>query len=604
MPLPLPRLLASCLLLLACCSPLQAAEPKVLRYAFPVAETGFDPAQVSDVYSRTVLANILEAPLTYDYLSRPARLKPQTAEALPTSSADHRTWTLRIRPGILFADDPAFGGKPRELTAQDYVYSVKRLYDPALKSPVLSQLENAGLLGLSELRRQAIKDKAPFPYDREVEGLRALDRYTLQFRLAEPAPRFAYVLADNPMLGAVAREVVEAYGDKIMAHPVGTGPFQLAEWRRSSRIVLERNPGFREQRYDEQAPADDARSQAIARQLQGRRMPMLDRVEISIVEESQPRLLGFLNAEHDLIDRLPPELSPLAIPNGQLAPHLARRGLLMERVTAVDVGYSYFGMEHPVVGGYTPGKVALRRAIGLAYDVQAEITQIRKGQMVPAQSIVPPLTSGYDPAFRSEMSQHDLARAKALLDLYGYVDRDGDGWRDQPDGQPLKIEYASQTDQASRALQELWRKAFGALAIRVEFKIAKWPEQLKASRTGKLMMWGLAWSAITPDSSYMLDLMYGPSKGQANHARFDLPRYNALFRRQAALPDGPERDAAIDEMKKLGVAWMPYKLIGHRVATDLLHPWVQGYRRHPFMREAWRYLDIDPARQAAGRPAP
>jgi len=368
--------------------------------------------------------------------------------------------------------------------------------------------------------------------------------------------------------------------------------------------VLERNPGFREQRYEEQAPADDARSQAIARQLQGRRMPMLDRVEISIVEESQPRLLGFLNAEHDLIDRLPPELSPLAIPNGQLAPHLARRGLLMERVTAVDVGYSYFGMEHPVVGGYTPEKVALRRAIGLAYDVQAEITQIRKGQMVPAQSIVPPLTSGYDPAFRSEMSQHDLARAKALLDLYGYVDRDGDGWRDQPDGQPLKIEYASQTDQASRALQELWRKAFGALAIRVEFKIAKWPEQLKASRTGKLMMWGLAWSAITPDSSYMLDLMYGPSKGQANHARFDLPRYNALFRRQAALPDGPERDAAIDEMKKLGVAWMPYKLIGHRVATDLLHPWVQGYRRHPFMREAWRYLDIDPARQAAGRPAP
>ena len=163
---------------------------KVLRYAFPVAETGFDPAQISDLYSRVVAGNIFEAPLTYDYLSRPARLTPQTAAAMPEVSSDYRTFTFRIRPGIHFADDPVFNGRARELVADDYVYAIKRHYDPKYKSPSLFQLENAKIVGLSELRATVLKDKTPFPYDVPVDGVRALDRYTLQVRLAAPSPRF------------------------------------------------------------------------------------------------------------------------------------------------------------------------------------------------------------------------------------------------------------------------------------------------------------------------------------------------------------------------------------------------------------------------------
>jgi ABC-type transport system substrate-binding protein len=253
------------------------------------------------------------------------------------------------------------------------------------------------------------------------------------------------------------------------------------------------------------------------------------------------------------------------------------------------------------VGGYEPHKVALRRAISLAYDVQQEIQQVRKGQAVPAQAIIPPLLTGFDPQLKTEMSDHDIARARALLDLYGYVDRDGDGWREQPNGQPLVIEYSSQPDQLSRQLQELWRKAMKAIDVRIDFKIAKWPEQLKASRAGKLMMWGVAWSAVNPDGSYFLDLVYGPNKGQANHSRFDLPAFNELYKRQFVMEDGPERDALMKQAKLLAVAYMPYKVTGHRVLTDLMHPQVVGYRRHPFLREFWRYVDIDPA--AAGRGA-
>jgi ABC-type transport system substrate-binding protein len=414
-------------------------------------------------------------------------------------------------------------------------------------------------------------------------------------RLASPAPRFYYTFTDGGVMGAVAREVVERYGDKIMEHPVGTGPFRLAAWKRSSKITLERNPNYREQYYHAEPSADDGEAQAMLAKLKGKRLPMVDRVEVSIVEETQPRWLAFLNGEHDMIDRLPNEFATTAIPNNKLAPNLRKKGIQMQRVPAVDATLSYFGMEHPVVGGYEPHKVALRRAISLAYDVEQEITQVRKGQAIPAQAIIPPMLTGFDPQMKTEMSDHDLARARALLDLYGYVDKDGDGWRDLPDGKPLVLEYSSQPDQASRQLQELWRKAMKAIDVRIEFKIAKWPEQLKASRAGKLMMWGVAWSAANPDGSYFLDLLYGPNKGQANHSRFDLPAFNELYKRQFVMPDGPEREALMNEAKLLAVAYMPYKVTGHRILTDLTHPHVVGYRRHPFLRDFWRYVDVDHA---------
>lgn len=568
-------------------------EERVLRVAFPIAETGFDPAQVSDLYSRTIVVNIFEAPLTYDYLARPVQIRPLTAAAMPEVSDDHTTWTLRIRPGIYFADDPAFKGQRRELTAEDYVYTFKRIYDPALKSPSISQVRTFQPLGLAELRERAIKSGQPFDYAAPVAGVQALDRYTLRIRLAAPAPRFVTLLADSAVLGAMAREVVEHYGDTIMQHPVGTGPFVLAQWRRSSRMVLARNPGFREELYDARPAADDVEGQAILTQLKGRRLPMLDRVEVSIVEESQPRLLGFLNGEHDMLDRVPPELAPNVLPHGELAPNLAAQGIRKATVAGADVSYFFFNMDHPLVGGYTPEKVALRRAFALAYDVQAEINRVRNGQAVPAESIIPPGVVGYDPALHTGMAEYDVAKANGLLDTYGYRDVDGDGWREQPDGQPLHLIYASQSDQASRGLQELINQAAKALRLRLTFTIAKWPEQLKASRAGNLMMWGVAWSATTPDASYMLDLLYGPSAGQNNHARFNLPAYNALFERQAALPDGPEREALIRDMAKLTMAYMPMKLTNHRLLTDLQHPWVVGYRRHPFLRENWRFMSIE-----------
>src|SRR5512137_225268 len=570
-----------------------SAHPKVLRYAFRVAETGFDPAQVNDLYSSTVIANIFDAPLTYDFLARPARIVPNTAVALPEVSDEFRTLTIRLRPGIFFQDHPAFQGRRRELVAQDYVYSIKRIYDPRLKSPRVYLLENAKLLGMNEIRAAALKG-AKFDIDREVEGVRALDRYTFQLRLGEPSPRFHHYLADNSFLGAVAREVAEMYDDKqLLGNPVGTGPFRLVDWRRSSRMVLERNPGYRDDVYDPQPAAGDAVSEAMAARLRGRKLPLIDRVEVYIVEENQPRWLAFLNTEHDLVDELPYDLANLVIPNGQLAPNLQRRSIQMDRAPRANVDMALFNMEHPLVGGYTPEKVALRRAVSLAYAVDDEIRLVRKGQSIPSQSPVAPLTAGYDPAFKSEMSEYSPARAKALLDAFGYTDRNGDGWREQPDGSPLKLEMATQPDQLSRQLDEIWKRSMTAVGLQIDFRPAKWPENLKNSRAGKLMMWRVGWVAAQPDGDTFLALGYGPNKGQSNHARFDLAAFNRIYALQRTLSDGAERDALFHEAKRLFASYAPYKFLGHRIETAVYHPWVIGFRRHPFMRDFWKYVDID-----------
>ncbi len=565
-----------------------------LRVAFDAAETGFDPPMVDDLNSAMVLSSIFESPLTYDHLARPVKLRPQTAQDLPEISADFKSFTFRIRPGIFFADDPVFKGKPRELVAQDYVYAVKRFYDPRLNSAHLYIFENAKLLGMNEQRARVLKSKQPFDYDQEAEGLRALDRYTFRVRLAEPSPRFHFNFAVPNFTGAMAREVVEAYGDDIGAHPVGTGPFRLHSWRRASRIELVRNPGFREQIFGAEPAEGDAYAQALAKQLEGKRLPLVERIEISVINESQPRWLAFLNGQLDQL-RLPPEFAPIAVPNGRLAPHLAKRGVRASRALQPDMAMTYFNMDDATVGGYTPDKVALRRAIGLALSNDEYVAQVLRDQGIAAQSPVAPFTSGYDSGYRSTMSEHSRVRALALLDMHGYVDRDGDGWRERPDGSPLLLRRASLPDQRSRNVNEVWRKSMTAVGLRIRFDIATWPDLLKMSRTGAMMMWGYIWAATAPDGGFFLGIAYGPNSNESNDSHFALPLYDRLFERLSVLPDGPERLALMREAKNIMVAYMPYKVHAHSIVTDLTQPWLRGYWRHPFSRDLWRYVGLEPS---------
>jgi ABC-type transport system substrate-binding protein len=568
---------------------------RTLRYAFPVAESGFDPAQISDLYSRAVTAHIFEALYGYDHLARPAKIVPLIAAGMPEVSEDFRTWTFKLQPGIFFADDAAFKGQKREVVAADYAFALKRYADPGVKSPLWASVENWKVLGLAALRKEALDRKAAFNYDQPIEGLRALDRHTLQLKFAEPLPRFLENMAVSDLFGAVAREVTQFYGDKIAEHPVGTGPFRLGQWRRSSLIVLDRNPAYRERLWDCQPAPGDAEGQAMAQRLRGKKLPLLDRVEISIIEEAQPRWLSFLNKQHDYIDRLPNDFIDVAMPGRRVAPHLAKQGVQGAITLLSSVTFTYFNMDDPVVGGLAPHQVALRRAIGLGVDVEREIRLVHRLMAIPAQSPVMPHLSGYDPAFKSEMSEYNPARAKALLDLHGYVDKNGDGWRELPDGSPLLLSISTQPDGRSRQLNELWKKNMDALGLRIEFKAAKWPENLKAGRAGKLQIWALASGASGGDGQGMITRYFGPQAGNQNIARFKLPAMDAIHEKMTVLPDGPERLALFEQAKKLAVAYMPYKLHTHSLVADLMHAEVQGRRRPLFWNEWWHFVDVEPA---------
>ena len=571
------------------------AKQKVLRYAFRVAETSLDPVKINDIYSRTLTPHIFEGLYRYDHLARPVKLRPLTTVAMPDVSEDFRTWTFRIQPGIYFMSDPAFKGKRRELVAQDYVYSLKRFADPANRSPVWSSMVADGYVGLEALRNEAMARKQPFDYDREIDGLRALDRYTLQVKLIDPKPRFVETFAQGDLYGAVAREVIEFYGELADAHPVGTGPFKLVQWRRSSFIALERNPDFREMLYDAEPAENDAEGQALLARFKGRRLPMVDRVEISIIEEDQPRWLSFLGGESDFIERVAFEFINNAMPKGKVAPNLAKRGIRGYQQVEPVTTFTFFNMEHPMVGGYQPADIALRRAIGLAMDSPREARQLRKGQAIVCQSPLIPFTSGYNPALHTEFGEYDPARAKGLLDLYGYVDRDGDGWRERPDGTPLVLEVATQSDQQQRSLDELFKKNMDAVGIRTKFKVAQWPENLKAARAGKLMMWPLGTAAAGLDGIGALARYDSTQIGGQNMARFKLPAMDEIYKKLDSIPDGLERTTLFLEAIKLSVAYMPYKFRLNRIVTDMCYPSLVGYRRPIFWQEWWQWVDIEPA---------
>ncbi|MGZ5100910.1 MAG: ABC transporter substrate-binding protein [Usitatibacter sp.] len=512
----------------------------MLRYAFDVAETSLDPQKVSDTYSMTVNSAIFDTPLDYDYLARPLKLKPLALASMPQISADGMTYTLRVKPGIFFADDPAFGGRKRELVAADFVYSMKRLMDPKLAAPLLAEIEGI-VVGSDEALAKARKENR-FDYDAPIEGLKALDRYTWQIKLTKPYYTFIYNLADCRASCAVAREVVEKYGDDVGSHPVGTGPYRLAFWKRSSKLVFEANPNYREEYFDAEPNADDARGQEILAALKGRRLPMIGRIEVSIIEEVQPRWLTFLNGDSDLLFKVPEDFANIGMPNNRIAPNLAKKGIAMEQTPALDLTYVYFNMEDPQVGGYEPEKVALRRAISLAYKTRDEISIIRKGQAIPAQTPYSPGVAGYDPNFRTTANEYDLSKAKALLDMFGYVDRDGDGYREMPDGGRLELKANSTPTARDQQMDELWKRSMDDIGIRISFRKAKWPDLLKESNAGKLMMWQLAGSAAAPDAENWLQTFYGPNAGfKGNRSRFKMAEYDRLYERSRVMPDSPER---------------------------------------------------------------
>jgi oligopeptide transport system substrate-binding protein len=574
-----------------------AAAQKTVHVAFQAAESGFDPVKVSDYYSGTIIEQIFEPLLTYDYLARPVKLVPNTADSLPAVSDDGKTYTFTLRRGIYFSDDPAFKGQRRELTAHDYAYSIKRFLDPRNRSPYAFLFEGK-IVGLDEAAAQA-KKSGKFDYDARIAGLETPDRDTLRIRLTNTDFNFSHVLAFS-LTGAVAREVIDAYGDDTSSRPVGTGPFRLSSYTRSSKIVLEANPAYRGKLWNF-TPGDDPQDKDIAARMNGKKLPQIERVEVSIMDETQSRWLAFLSGDTDLEYQLA-EIAPLFLePDGTLKDEFARRGIRVERSVDPEITYTYFNMQEKIgeepnpVGGFSKEKIALRRAIAMAYKLEDQIRIIRKRQAVRAEYPIPPGVAGHDPGYRSSIT-HSPRAANALLDKFGYK-KGADGYRTLPDGKPLTVRYSSTPSERDRQFDELMKRSLDAIGVRLQIHKDRFPELIKLENNCRLMMRGAAWIADYPDGDNFMQLLYGPNGGQSNNACYRSDEFDRRYERSRLLPDGPERDTLYREMTRLMEVHTVWILADSRYRNVLLHPHVIGFKKHPVLHAEWLYIDIDTSRR-------
>ena len=567
----------------------QAADPdKVLHAVFVAPEAGFDPAITRDLYSAQVVQSIFETLYTYDYLARPAKLVPQTAEALPEIGDGGKTYTIRLKKGIYFYPDPAFGGKRRELSMADYVYSFKRLFDPRLASPH-SWLFAGKVVGFDEAAAKA-RQTGHFDYDAPIEGFELLDRYTLRIHLKQPDFNLGMILAHEPT-SAVAREVVEKYRDtmgQVMANPVGTGAYHLAEWVRASRIVLDANPGYRGLTWNFQAGADPG-DQAIVAAMKGKRMPQIGRIDIRVMVEDQSRWLSFIDKQVDLVELQGP-LAPKALLNGKLRPELAAQGIQLSRIIDPEISYNYWNLLDPVVGGLSKEKIALRRAIAMAYNPQEEINIVWNGEAVALEYPIPPGVVGYDPDYRSSV-HYDPKLANALLDRFGYK-KGADGYRTLPDGKPLTVTYSARADSNGKQQAEIWKKAYDSLGIRMKDSLMPFPDLLKAEKQCELMSRNSPWIADYPDGDNFMQLFYGPNTHQNNNGCSQIPEYDARYAASQKLPNGPQRDRLYHEMARILEVDAAIRIGYARYRNMLAQPNVIGFKKHPILHCEWLYFDM------------
>jgi oligopeptide transport system substrate-binding protein len=574
-------------------SALAADMNKVLRISSGDV-TSLDPQQGTDLRSTRVASHIFEGLYEFDYLATPAKVIPNTAEAMPQISADGRIWTIKVKRGIRFADDPVFKGKARELVAEDYVYSIKRSLDPNLRAggdPALTDL----IEGARPIVDAARKSGAKFDYDAKIAGLIALDSHTLQIRLTHPDYTVLERLAVLPSM-AVAREAIEGAGNDVMSRPVGTGPYVLKEWKRASRIVLEANPHYRKLAFPE---SNDPAHKSVIAQMKGRALPAIGRIEVSIIEESGSEYLTFDQGDLDLIS-LTGDVAPRALDGDKLKPSLARKGIAHHRFAAPTMTYTYFNMEDPIVGGYTREQIALRRAIAMGFNTDELIRVLFNGHARPATQLLPPGVQGHDPSIPVK-SLYDPEGAKALLDRFGFKDRDGDGYRETPDGKPITLVRGTLPESWYREADTLWKKNMDAIGLRMTVQQQTFAELLNLSLAGKLPMFNLGLRALEPSGYLVLETLWGKSPHDTNRARFRNAEYDKAYDAFLGTPAGPQRVALARKMSEIVQAYMPMTLHTNGIGNVLTYPWVLGYRPSQF-GQSWKYVDLDVAkRTAAGK---
>lgn len=558
------------------CSREQNFDEKVLNLITPQKIKGFDPIYAADLYASNEIGKVYEGLLEFHYLKRPYELTPNLAESMPEVSADGLTYTFKVKKGVLFQDSKAFpGGKGRELKADDFIYSIRRMADPKLQSTGWWLLDGK-IAGLNQWReKNASAEKVN--YEEAVEGLKKIDDYTFQFKLAKPFPQFLYALA-MPFTFAVAKEVVEFHGQEFQNYPVGTGPFKLEYFDNSNRIVYNRNPTFREKLYPSEGEATDEAAGLLADA--GKKLPLVDKVIVNIVVESQPQWLNFQKGSADLL-AVPKDNFDQAIVGGKnLHPDMAKKGIRLSMVNALDTTYVAFNHTDPLF----KDNIKLRQAMSLAYDHVESNKLFYNNTATVAQSIIPPGISGHKKEYKNPYIGRNLDLAKKLLKEAGY-----------PDGKGLpELNYETVGSTVSRQQGEFFAKNMADIGIKIRISTNTWPELVKKTNTKTAQIFGIAWGADYPDAENFFSLLYGPNEAPgSNSSNYKNPSFDKIFAQASIMQDGPERTALYEQLYEMAGNEVPWIYGMHRTSVSLYQGWVKNYKYIEFNHTQVQYLNAD-----------
>ena len=581
-------------------------------HVFVTAEIkSLDPAHAQDEVSNICVLNLFDQLYEYEYLERPFRLRPCLAEAMPEISEDRLTYTIRLKEGIRFVQDPCWQGKePRAVTAHDVVFCLKRLMDARTKSTG-TWIFDGKVQGLDDFRK-ASRDIAKNPHRSEytaaegypeVEGLKALDDRTVQFKLTEPYPQFIWTLAMGYM-SVYPPEAVAYYGQGFLRTAVGTGPYKLESANLSKKLVLVRNPDYREDLFPE--PPSDTEAQRAQREVDkarnrmvdvGKAMPLNDRVVITVFKETQPMWLYFMRGYLDRTG-IPKDNFDGAVDQEsfELMPSMTDRGIHLDKDPKMEVIYDCFNMEDPVVGAPAGAKgLAIRRAISLATDTEWVIKNLRNGRGERVDGPIVKEFKEYDPDFLNpwkrrpdETREAALERARKVLADAGY-----------PNGEGIPVLSKDIIDNdINRTFFLAFQRDMAEVGIRVKANSTTWPEFLRRLNAKKAQMWGVSWGADYPDPQNFFQLFYGPNKAPGvNKSCYDNPEFNELYAKARVMLEGPERTKLYRRMQEIVTDDCVWSFRCRRLNFNLIHPWLFGYRYNDMGQKYFKFCRVDAAKR-------
>lgn len=557
------------------CTKKKNFDQKVLELNVSAKVKGLDPVNAGDTYSSGEIARVYEGLLEYHYLERPYKLIPNLAESMPEVSKDGLTYTFKIKKGVMFHDNKCFpNGKGRELKASDFVYSIKRMADLKNNSTGWWLLDGR-IAGLNEWRDKYNGKEAN--YSEKVEGLQALDDYTLQFKLTSEYPQFLYSLA-MVYTYAVPKEAVEMYGQEFLNNPVGTGPFMTGTYTQSNTIVYTKNPNYRDVRYPTQGSEADKKAGLL--EYAGKKLPLVDKIKVNIVTESSTRFLKFKNGEVDLSEIPKDDFGEVVTPDQGLTDEFAKKGIALEVTPDLDITYIAFNMEDKLF----KGNAKLRQAMSLAYNHSKANDLFYNGRGMLAQTIIPPGIPGYDPNYKNPYKVYDLEKAKKLLAEAGY-----------PEGKGLpEITYETTATTVSRQMSEFFQKAMADIGIKIKVSTNTWPQLTQKTKKKQAQMFGMAWLGDYPDAENFLQLLWGPNASPGpNGSNYNNAAFNAEFAKVKNMQPSPERAKLYAKLAQQAAEQTPLLLGVHRTSFVLKHSWLKNYKFSTFNQGHAKYYDVD-----------